>query len=92
MNWTALEFGTVPAVTVTTEIILPGEVQALLVKMLYVTVPVALKLPERAEESETFFPTIGVVDERVVARVGFAILTVSGSHSEVAALLFESPE
>jgi len=92
LNSTGLEFGTLPLITVTVDATPRGAVQALLVKMLYVTVPLALKLPVRLEESETLVPTTGLVDERVVAIVGFAMLTVSGSQGDVAALLLESPE
>jgi hypothetical protein len=56
-----------------------------------VTVPPALKLPVRAEESVTLVPTVIEVDERVVAIVGLALFTVRGSQSEVAPLLLASP-
>jgi hypothetical protein len=57
-----------------------------------VTVPPALKLPVRAEESVTELPTVIVVADSVVAIVGLALFTVRGSQGLVAALLLASPE
>ena len=54
--------------------------------------PVALKPPASVAESVTIVPTTGVVVDNNVVRVGLALLTVNGSHAEVDAPLFPSPE
>ena len=88
----AAEFGTTPLVTVTVEttVAVPAHVAPL--NLLYVTVPPDWKKLAIVEESVTDVPTVIVVADRVVVIVGLALLTVNGSHVEVAALLFTSPE
>ena len=58
---------------------------------MYVTVPPALKPPERTAESEAEPPTIIELAESVVVIVGLALLTAKGSHEPDATLLFASP-
>jgi len=84
--------GTTPPVTVTgvpTVVAVPVQVDP--VKTSYVTVPPALKLLVRVEESKTEPPTVIAVADRVVAMVGLALLTVRGSQGDVAPLLLASP-
>jgi len=54
--------------------------------------PPALKLPVRVEESLALVPTMILAEDKVVAIVGLAFWTVSGSHAELAPLLLASPE
>jgi hypothetical protein len=56
-----------------------------------VAVPLAWKLLMRVAESDTEPPTVMVVADSVLDRVGLALLTVRGSQGLVAALLTESP-
>jgi hypothetical protein len=80
-------------VTVTGEpTVVPVPVQVELAKNSYVTVPPAWNPPARVEESVTEPPTVIVVADNGVVMVGLALLTVSGSHAEVARLLLASPE
>ena len=60
-------------------------------KTKYVTVPVASKPELRVAESTPVIPTTILEEDRAVARVGLALLTVRGSQGEAAPLLFESP-
>jgi len=57
-----------------------------------VTIPPAWKKLDRVAESVTVWPTLAEFDDRLVAMLVLALLTVRGSHDEVAALLFTSPE
>jgi hypothetical protein len=84
--------GTTPFSTVTTEAIVNGAVQDPFGYTLYWTVPPAWKKLLRVEESVTLVPTTGVVVESVVAIVGLALVTVSGSQGDVAGLFPVSPE
>jgi len=54
-------------------------------------VPVAPKPPNRVEESVAEVPTIKELADRVVVKVGLALITKSGSQPLVAPLLLESP-
>jgi hypothetical protein len=65
--------------------------QALLLNRLYVTVPDAWKAPVSVAESVTEPPTAIVKADKLVKIAGLAMLTVRGSHDEVAPLLFASP-
>jgi hypothetical protein len=86
--------------TATVDTGLPVPVQEPFAKMLYVTVPLAatsdvqagsVQLVVRMAESVTDPPTVIVVDERLVVRIGGPGSTLSGSHGLIAAGLFASP-
>ena len=72
MSCTGLEFGTLFDTTVTIETNVPGALHALLVKILYVTVPPELNPPEIVAESVAVVPTTKEGKERLVPTVGLA--------------------
>jgi hypothetical protein len=84
--------GTNAFVTVTVDTAEDDPEHVPLVKRLYVTVPPAVPVaPVRVAESDTELPTVMVAEDRFVARLTTFELTVRGSQTLVATLLFVSP-
>lgn len=85
------ELGITPLITGTVETTAGVPTQLAPANSSYLTVPPAWKEPASTAESETDEPTVIVVAERLVVILGFALLTTSGSHGDVAPELLVSP-